>query len=436
MALGLIDALQRLTECSPTIMDQSQNSAGDERLSGDSGIFPIDRGRSPELESAHYASAQHSDINKSRFEARRDGGSGFLWLLASIVLLFAAWFLGPELVSRYQYAATRGRVTAEYDNAKAVLAEAPLESVSTAFQLVAQRIRPSVVSIVAEHRENGRRDHTASGQGSGVIMSVDGYVITNAHVVGEATIVEVTLDDRRTFQASVAGRDVRSDLAVLKINADNLLPAEWGDSDKLQVGSMVWAVGSPYGLQQTVTSGILSAKERFDSSGKAQELLQTDAAINPGNSGGPLVNSRGQVVGINTSIYGESFLGISFAVPSSVSQFVFDQIIDHGKVTRGYIGIEPKPVSHGELVRQKLPDLNGALVYDIPSRGPAANAGFLRGDIIRRWDGREVETYNMLYRFIGMTPPQTLARVDIIRNGNPLSLEVTVGDFDDYQQIN
>ena len=315
-------------------MDHITNSTSDDRVDNNSGIDTFDQDRSDTFESGRTPVKRQDDKYSRHYQPRR--GSGLLWMVASIALLFAAWFLGPEMVSRYQYAVTRGRITAEYDNARAVLvADAPLESFSTAFQLVAQSIRPSVVSIIAEHREYGRPGKTASGQGSGVIMSADGFIITNAHVVGDATRVNVILDDRRDFVAKVIGRDERSDLAVLKINAEHLLPAEWGDSDALKVGSMVWAVGSPYGLQQTVTSGILSAKERYDGARKAQELLQTDAAINPGNSGGPLVNSRGQVVGINTSIYGESFLGISFAVPSSVSRFVFEQIIDHGKVTRG-----------------------------------------------------------------------------------------------------
>lgn len=413
-------------------MDPITNSTGGGRLDDGSGIDTFDRNRLATSQSSRTSRRHQDDDRYSRHQPQRGGGSGLMWMVASIALLFAAWFLGPELVSRYQYAVTRGRITAEYDNAKSVLADAPLESFSTAFQLVAQSIRPSVVSIIAEHRESGRRGKSANGQGSGVIMSADGFIITNAHVVGDATRVQVILDDRRDFEARVVGRDQRSDLAVLKINATHLLPAEWGDSDDLQVGSMVWAVGSPYGLQQTVTSGILSAKERLDSAGDSRELLQTDAAINPGNSGGPLVNSRGQVVGINTSIYGDSFLGISFAVPSSVSKFVFEQIINHGKVTRGFIGIQPEAVSHRELVRYQLPDLNGAFVADVPNDGPASIAGFRRGDIIRRWEGKEVETFNMLYRFIGMTPPETLAKVDIIRDGNPLSLEVKVGNYDEY----
>jgi serine protease Do len=187
-------------------------------------------------------------------------------------------------------------------------------------------------------------------------------------------------------------------------------------------------VGSPYGLSQTVTSGILSAKERVDASGQAHEYLQTDAAINPGNSGGPLVNSQGQVIGINTSIYGESFLGISFAVPSSIARFVFDQIVDHGRVTRGFLGIVPAPVYHDDMIGQGLPDMNGAIIQEVPVGFPAFESGLRRGDVIRRWDGRDIVAYNTLYRYIGMSSPNTQVDVDIIRDGTPRTLKIPVGD--------
>lgn len=360
------------------------------------------------------------------------GNSGAVWFLASLMLLLAAWFLGPELVSRYQYAVTRGRIAAEYENATKQLANAPLDGVSTAYQLVAQKIRPSVVSIHAANPDQRGRAVPAGGQGSGVIMSGDGYILTNRHVVNNAGQINVMLDDRREYRARLVGSDERSDLAVLRIEASGLFPAEWGSSDDLQVGSMVWAVGSPYGLQQTVTSGILSAKERMDAAGNPHEFLQTDAAINPGNSGGPLVNAQGQVVGINTSIYGESFLGISFAVPSSVARFVFEQIVDNGSVTRGFLGIQPRPVVHNDLIEQKLPDLNGAVVARIPPGGPAAGSDLRVGDIIRRWDGKRVTSYNTLYRYIGMSLPRTRVRVDVIRGGESMTLTVSVGDAGNY----
>jgi serine protease Do len=350
----------------------------------------------------------------------------------------AAWFVGPELVTRYQYASTRGRIAAEYEYASQQLTSAPLEGVSSAYQLVAQKIRPSVVSVLATDHDvlvpdaNGGQSGVG-GQGSGVIMSDDGYIITNDHVIDGLDHVTVVLDDLRQFRARVVGRDSRSDLAVLKINARGLMPAEWGDSDELQVGSMVWAVGNPYGLKQTVTSGILSAKERpSELDGRGFEFLQTDAAINPGNSGGPLVNARGQVIGINTSIYGESFLGISFAVPSSIARFVFEQIVDNGRVTRGFLGINPNEVSSAEMMRHGM---RGALVTRVEDATPARYADLRPGDIIRRWDGKTITSWNTLYHHIARSRPHSVVDVEILRDGTPLTLQVAVGDWADYSYL-
>ncbi len=402
----------------------------------DAGEIPRAIGREPAIEPESEGPALVGDWRgRNAASAQSGGGWGLVWLASSLVLLLAAWFLGPELVARYQYASTRGRISAEYEHASRELATAPLDGVSTAYQLVARKIRPSVVSIIARSRTDPRRPLSGSqsgGQGSGVIMSRDGFIITNEHVIGDAGRVDVMLDDRRHFPARVVGRDALSDLAVLKIDAEGLFPAEWGDSDDLQVGSMVWAVGSPYGLQQTVTSGILSAKERREESSSRSEYLQTDAAINPGNSGGPLVNARGQVVGINTSIYGETFLGISFAVPSSIARFVFDQIVQHGTVTRGFLGIVPREVVHDDMIRNNLPDMNGAVIDEIGPIGPARRTELRPGDIIRHWDGREVKTWNTLYRFIGMSSPNTEVNVAIIRDGEARTVKVPVGDASEF----
>ena len=175
-------------------------------------------------------------------------------------------------------------------------------------------------------------------------MSEEGFILTNEHVVRGAEEIQITLYDRRVYQAKLIGQaDSYNDLAVLKIDADDLVPAEWGDSDSLEVGSIVWAIGSPYGLDQTVTSGIISAKNRYDRNQPQQELMQTDSAVNPGNSGGPLVDAMGRVVGINTSIYGEQFQGISFAVPSVQAKFVYEETIKKGYVRRGILGAIPTP---------------------------------------------------------------------------------------------
>ena len=379
------------------------------------------------------------DDHRGRQElvARRQDESGLLggafWFLATICLVLAAWFVGPIAIEKYQYSVTRGRVQAEYENAVAQLKNAPLSDVSLAYQLVAQKIRPSVVSIQSESTARmGRQQFTTAGQGSGVVLTGSGYIMTNEHVVRNASKVRVTMHDRRQYEADVIGSDEFTDLAVLKIDAGNLVPAEWGNSDDLQVGSMVWAVGSPYGLEQTVTSGILSAKDRQGRESPYQEFLQTDAAVNPGNSGGPLVNANGQVVGINTSIYGEKFQGISFAVPSAVAQHVYEQIKANRKVSRGFLGVQPEMVLHDDVQRLDLPDLNGALIKVVRRDTPAAQAGIQPDDVIRTWDGHEVRHWNRLYRYIAMTKPASVAKVNIFRDGKSIEVNVPVGKRSDF----
>ena len=355
---------------------------------------------------------------------------GLFWFFLPIGLIVAAWYLAPYAVERYHYAATRGRVQAEYENAAKLLKETPLDQVSQAFQLVAQKIRPSVVSIKLAIRTANGLDQ--GNQGSGVVMSADGYILTNQHVVGLADRVLVTLHDRSQHWGQVVGRDQQTDLAVIKVDAPNLIPADWGDSDHLQVGSMVWAVGSPYGLEQTVTSGIISGTERIGREGPFQEFLQTDAAVNPGNSGGPLVNSQGQVVGINTSIYGDSFQGISFAVPSTLCRFVFEELLDDGEVSRGFLGVVPRPVFQHHVSSLNLPDLNGAMINEIDEGTPASRSPLRINDVIRRWNGHPIRQYDSLFRYISMSPPNTYAKVEIIRNGIEKTIEVPVGDRGDY----
>lgn len=353
------------------------------------------------------------------------GMSGLYFLLASAALMFGVWFIGPRLVEEYHYAAALGRTRGEFENAVSQLEKQPLSNVSQAYQLVAQRIRPSVVSINAI---KSVRD--SSGLGSGVIMSEDGYVMTNAHVLEGAKRFYVELHDRRRYPAVLVGTDTISDLALLKIDAPNLIPATWGESDDVNVGSIVWAIGSPYGFQQTVTSGILSGKDRpGDPDHQKQSLLQTDAAVNPGNSGGPLVDSQGHVIGINTSIFGETFQGISFAVPSATARFVYDELLRNGNVTRGYLGVYPAEVNYRDAVRMQLPDLDGAKLSDVVPGSPAYQAGIRPDDIIRSWNGMEVKEFKNLFRFAEMTKPRTRVKVSLFRNGEEHVTEVTVGQL-------
>ena len=354
------------------------------------------------------------------------------WLLCCAAFVVGLWHLGPLVAERYQYALSSGKAKAEYVNASRILGSDPLASLSMASELIAQRIRPSVVSIECEKLvSNGRRGlGWAGGQGSGIVIGSDGLILTNAHVIEGSRSVNVTLHDHRIMKAQIVGVDTENDLAVLKIEATGLIPAAWGDSESLRVGSMVWAIGSPYGLEQTVTSGIISGKNRYgqdpNSRSKTQELIQTDAAVNKGNSGGPLVDSRGNVIGINTSILGDQFQGISFAIPGSVAQFVSSQLISKGSVELGYLGIEPAPVSEVLADQLGLPDLKGAYIINVSADTPAFHAGLRVGDVIRKWNGIDIEDYKMVFRLVQMTKPGTSNVIDIIRDGKPLRLSIEV----------
>ena len=365
-----------------------------------------------------------------------------LLFLVFCILLMASWFVGPRLVEEYHYASARGKLRAEYENAVSVLEDQPLKQVSLASRMVAQKVKPSVVSIRARKIGDGDTDgqwrafggEVMQGFGSGVIMSAEGYVVTNAHVIDNAESIRVELHDRRVYDAIEVGRDEISDIAVLKINASGLIPATWGDSEELQVGSIVWAIGSPYRYEQTVTSGIVSAKDRLgDPKGRVKNLLQTDAAVNPGNSGGPLVDSDGNVIGINTSIYGEYFRGISFAVPSSTARFVYEQILERGNVVRGFLGARPTEVNHRMSERLGLPDLEGALLVRIQPDTPAFRAGLQTNDVVRKWNDKPIRNFNNLYRFAERSKPGSIVEVSLIRDGKPYLASVTVGELPQFE---
>jgi serine protease Do len=368
--------------------------------------------------------------------------SKLFWVSFCGLAAFGVWQIGPQLVENYQFAVTKGKIRAEHQFASDVLAENPLQDISKAYQFVAQKIRPSVVSIRCDKTiiNKGRRPTRGEGQGSGVVMASDGYILTSAHVVKGGTDILVTLFDKRQFVAEVVGADELSDLAVLKIPARDLITADWGDSDLMEVGSPVWAIGSPFGLEYTVTSGIISGKNRVEQKptpgdrsqqSPHQELLQTDAAVNPGNSGGPLVDSTGSVVGINSSIVGEQFLGISFAIPSSIAKFIFDELISSGSINRGFFGFDPDPVYQSDAERVGLPDLNGALVNWVRPNSPAQRAGLRRGDVIRSWNGQEITEHAMVFRYSLTTPPRTQVDLVVFRDGQERSTTLTVGERDD-----
>ena len=384
-------------------------------------------------------SIRENSIQRDHYRRRSDSiVTKFFWFLTSAGLMLFVWKIGPEVLENYQYSFVKGKIRAEYENAFEMLEDNPLGRVSEAYELVAQKIRPSVVSVRAiksgsSSTRTGR--FIENGQGSGVIMSDEGFILTNEHVISKARKIQVTLYDRRVFDAVVVGEpDKYNDLAVLKIEATGLIPAQWGDSDDLDVGSIVWAIGSPFGLDQTVTSGIISAKNRYDHTAPQQELLQTDAAVNPGNSGGPLVDSMGRVVGINISIYGEKFQGISFAVPSVQAKFVYEETIEKGVVSRGFFGARPDAVFQQDAARLGLPDINGALLVEVRAGSPARKAGLRENDVIRSWNGNVIDDFNKLYRFVSMTEPFSNAEVKIIRDGQERLMNIRVGSRLDYER--
>ena len=268
------------------------------------------------------------------------------------------------------------------------------------------------------------------GVGSGFIITPDGYIMTNAHVIDGADQVTVTLADKREFKAKVVGTDNRSDVAVVKIEAQNLPAARVGDVSKLRVGEWVMAIGSPFGLDNTVTAGIVSAKQR--DTGDYLPLIQTDVAVNPGNSGGPLINMRGEVVGINSQIYSRSggFMGISFAIPMDEAMRVSDQLRASGRVTRGRIGVRIDQVPREVAESIGLGKPQGALVRQVQPDSPAAKAGVEPGDIITRFNGKAIEVASDLPRLVGDTKPGVRASVTVFRRGQTRDLTLTIAELD------
>ncbi len=270
------------------------------------------------------------------------------------------------------------------------------------------------------------REYQAASLGSGFIMSPDGYILTNAHVIARADEIKVTLGDKREFKARVVGSDARTDVALLKIDAVGLPAAKLGKADDVEVGEWVLAIGSPFGFENTVTSGIVSAKGRQLPDESYVPFIQTDAAINPGNSGGPLFNLKGEVVGVNSQIYSRSggFMGISFAIPIDVALDVADQLKKSGRVARGRIGVSVQEVNKDLAASFGLAKAEGALINTVEPAGPAARAGVRAGDIVLAIDGKPIANGADLQRAIGMIRPGSTVKLQLWRNRAPLAVAV------------
>jgi serine protease Do len=333
-----------------------------------------------------------------------------------------------------------------------------LRTLNKAYEQISQAVTPVIVSIQSTqvvkvqtspffsdpsfrqffgNQAQIPREQRQHGLGSGVLVSPDGYILTNNHVVRDARSIKVLLADRRTFTGKVVGADPETDLAVVKIEGKDLPTASLGDSSTLHVGDIVMAFGNPFALNFTLTRGAVSALNVSQGGIEdIQDFIQTDAPINPGTSGGALVNVDGQVVGINTAILsgqggpgGErGFIGVGFAIPINMAKHVMEGLIKNGKVSRGYLGAAIRTLDEGVAHAFGVPDISGALIQDITPGGPADKAGLKNGDVIRKYNGQTVTDCGQLVALVANTDPGTVATLELLRSGTPLTLKVTLGE--------
>jgi serine protease Do len=331
----------------------------------------------------------------------------------------------------------------------------PATAPAPAWVEIARAVKPAVVNVSTRSmRENtsdeevfpGRgfgfpgRDGRAPrravrGLGSGFVINAEGYVLTNNHVVDGASEIRVKFADGREVPGKVVGGDAKTDLALLKVEATGLPVIPLGDSARLEVGEPVMAVGNPFGLEQTVTTGIVSATGRAIGAGPYDDFIQTDASINPGNSGGPLINARGEVVGVNTAIASGNggSVGIGFAIPTNLVKPVVAQLAESGHVTRAWLGVSIQPITKELAASFGLPDTSGALVSGVMENSPAARVGLKQGDVITRWDGRLVARGTELPRAVAETPVGREVPIEVIRDGKRLALSVKVAQLEDRE---
>jgi serine protease Do len=363
------------------------------------------------------------------------------------------------------FVAARGTNPATHDTPKPAVSASSIGDMSKAFESVAKQVEPAVVNISTEqiiHQAATQipdpfRDFFGSDSpfgslfnqaphdlkqhslGSGFIIDPRGYILTNNHVVKDASKIKVKLQDGRSLDATVVGTDPQTDLAVLRIKASNLPMLRLADSGQARVGEWVLAFGSPFGLEETMTAGIISAKGRVIGAGPYDDFLQTDAAINPGNSGGPLVDLTGEVVGINTMILSESggFQGIGLAIPAGLANNVYRQLVSNGKVTRGWLGVYIQEMTPELAKSFNLEAPKGVLVAQVTSNGPAAKAGLQSGDIILSYNGKEIQNPRDFSLAVAETKVGVPAELKVLRDGNERTFHVSIGERpDDVAQDN
>lgn len=336
-------------------------------------------------------------------------------------------------------------------------AEAPVKDVPAdilaaqqAFSQVAKKVTPCVVNISTISRKKfvrpmpdmpplfeeffgGRQERRDRSLGSGFIISHDGYIVTNNHVVREAESIQVKLSNDKVYEARVVGGDAKTDIAVIKIKANDLPVAVFGDSDRLEVGQWAIAIGNPFGLERSMTVGIISATGRSNVGIETIEnFIQTDASINPGNSGGPLLNIHGEVVGINTAIVAAG-QGIGFAIPTSMARPILAQLVEKGSVTRAWLGVSIKPITEEVARSLGLDKPGGALIAELYSSGPAEKGGIRTGDVILRYNGTEVRDPPHLQQLVATSKIGLPARITVLRNGRRIELTVITGNADNMK---
>ena len=376
----------------------------------------------------------------------RGRNSRVLWLGSGTLLL--GFFLGA---CAQRLPSQEGAPVAAVNAQPPIRTADDLRELGTTYASIAKNVTPAVVNITSTQIVPGRilrdpfseffggdssgmrrePDRRAQSLGSGVLVDTRGIILTNHHVINNASEITVTLNDRRRFKAKLVGSDPASDVAVLKIQASNLPVLKWSDSDKLQVGDIVLAVGSPFNLSSTVTQGIISAKGRRDLGISAvEDFLQTDAAINPGNSGGALVDIDGNLIGINTAILSESGgnQGIGLAIPANLAHKLSEQLISTGKVTRGWLGLVVEPVTDDVAAQMKLPDTRGVLVTGVYTRGPGGNAAWSeQGDVITKFNGITIDSPGQLRNLVADLTPGSKITLEVWQNGRARNFELQAG---------
>jgi len=395
-----------------------------------------------ELPTTSQVPSRHVSSDPVAPQASSAINQAIFFLLAMGTMLAAARYAMPVIVEEIRYSWHRGELRAQYEASGDGLKNVSLAALSDAYQMVTDHVGPSVVHIDVQRGADDRTVDVANflsahgtemliplaDQGSGVVVDAEGFVITNRHVIADGSSITVGLSDGRRVPARVIGSDALTDIAVLKIEANGLMPIQWGDSDRCNVGTPVWAVGSPFGLDRTVTFGILSGKHRIvKASTRYQDFMQSDVAVNPGNSGGPLVDAQGQLVGINTAIVGDTYRGVSFSIPSNVVKEVYKRLRETGRFDRGWLGIAlaevPDELFMGENHRER-----GAMVDSVRGADtPAAAAGLLAGDIIERVDQETIADMGHLMRLVGDMPAGKMIQVGIRRDSQPLTIAAVIG---------